>query len=427
MTICIIPATGATYDTKIVRDLSNSLGQIGVDAIHCNAPINDDFLSELAQSRNIDTYIRVNRFPPHPDLRRKNFRHISWFQDVFPSTNMKGIIFQRDDRVITLGDPNVLGLKVPNQVLSGHMPQYINPEDYVAYVDKAENMIFDFNLVGYIPRVIWQHPHYTDVKMKPKSAFRLLLISYLNILIKSICYGDFKKIDRRKAQRAITNLSNLIHPKKNTKVQSIEEKLFSAAFHSHDIVAGNLEIESFRRQILSQLDPNIDLSTETLDFLVRELPRYFDRVFICQKIKEVSHNLVLAGENWALYEPFSPFSVGKVNFRQTLDIFSKSKVTLQNNNHGIGIQSRTLSCMAAGGFILCHTSPRDKMQGGLRSIFQPDYHYGVFERTTICEVARYWCENSDERRKIAKRSQKYVLNNMTWKQGAKHLKKICEL
>ena len=89
-------------------------------------------------------------------------------------------------------------------------------------------------------------------------------------------------------------------------------------------------------------------------------------------------------------------------------------LNLQNNNHGIGIHTRTLNCMAAGGFLFTHDSERDFKPGGMRTVFEPHTHYGIFKVADIQEQAQYWISNDSKRMSVIKEAQKMVISECRW-------------
>ena len=112
---------------------------------------------------------------------------------------------------------------------------------------------------------------------------------------------------------------------------------------------------------------------------------------------------------------------------ESFNIFGNSKLTLQNNNHGIGMHSRTLSAMAVGGFIFTHTSPRDELPGGMKTAFEPGVHYGSFDLENMTEETQRWLSSDKERDEIAERARQYVLSEMHWGNGAAHLAEMIDL
>ena len=123
MTICLIPASSRSYDLKIMKDFASSLSQLGRRALHFTKQLSDNKLDKFALNNSISVFVCINAFPPE-GIRLSGFKHISWFQDVFPSTNIQEHHFKDGDLVVTLGSKTTLGLKTPEKFYAGSMISY---------------------------------------------------------------------------------------------------------------------------------------------------------------------------------------------------------------------------------------------------------------------------------------------------------------
>jgi glycosyltransferase involved in cell wall biosynthesis len=102
-------------------------------------------------------------------------------------------------------------------------------------------------------------------------------------------------------------------------------------------------------------------------------------------------------------------------------VFSRSRLNLANNTHGLGLHSRTLECMAVGGFIFTHASAADDKPGGMHTTFTPDVHYGVYTPDTIAETARRWLRDEARREKAAAEARAIVRQSHTWRRRAEQI------
>jgi hypothetical protein len=428
MTICLIPASSRPYDVKIMKDFASGLNQLGRKALHLTKQLPDNKLDKFALNNSISVFVRINAFPPE-GIRLSGFKHISWFQDVFPSTNLQEHHFKDGDLVVTLGSKTTLGLKIPEKFYAGSMVPYIDPYEFEHSIVPCSPK-YDFNLVGFIPRIFLPHPIYSDVSPANFSSIILpLLGSYYSVLVSKLKQKDISFLSRKRLSKEVAKIktiSKLVGKDKSNKIDIEEKELLDACYKHHSLVSGMLKIEEFEKNIRSEIPRQLN-NDAMFDFFVRETPRYFDRVFICKELLNISNNLIIAGENWKYIDAFRNYAIGHISFEHSLDLFRSSKITLINNNHGIGLQPRTLACMASGGFIFSHSSARGREHGGLRSIFEPNLHFGEFNADNIQQEARFWLENNEKRIKVAAEGRKKVLSDMTWNIGAKHFIKQCQL
>ena len=73
------------------------------------------------------------------DKRVNNFRHISWFQDVFVSTKCVECEFNAETFYLCSGHKDVLGLDVKDKFYAGAFNLYVNPNDFDKYSNHTVN------------------------------------------------------------------------------------------------------------------------------------------------------------------------------------------------------------------------------------------------------------------------------------------------
>jgi len=429
MRICLVAASSRPYDIKIVRDFSAALQEIGYNSIWLSSPLSDKKLDAFAIHNSISIFVRINRLPPAEE-RKSKYKHISWFQDVFPTTNANIANLQDGDLAVTLGAN--LGLKIPDKFYAGSMTTYVNPEEFKLLPTKNDHT-YDFNLIGFIPRILKQHPQYSDVFVEPLNIIKIKLLTYLSHAAKKLAKGEIY-LPKKEGILSLLNFKNFLSichdeqlPLNKEKYSDFEGYLMRLSNKHHELVRGTLNIQEFEKKIRDDVETDELFNDDLIDFIVREMPRYLDRVFIARELLQVSKNFVIAGQNWKNYGLFKNNAIGEIGYPKSLELFRNSKITLQNNNHGLGIHSRTLSCMATGGFVFSHSSPRDYDAGGLKTAFEPGVHYGEFTEANIKSEANRWLQDDIRRLKVAENAKKKVLNEFTWKQGAIHFAKCCQL
>ena len=79
------------------------------------------------------------------------------------------------------------------------------------------------------------------------------------------------------------------------------------------------------------------------------------------------------------------------------EVFRKTKINLGNNSHGFGMHSRTLECIANGGFYMIHPSLGDEKPGGIKTEFTLGEHYGEYRPETLAQDLLHYLKSPDKR------------------------------
>ena len=159
-----------------------------------------------------------------------------------------------------------------------------------------------------------------------------------------------------------------------------------------------------------------------INHLAREYPRLLDRVALIDAALGVSRSLELYGPGWDSHEALRPYHKGTVNDPYALlSIFRKSRINLANNTHGLGLHSRTLECMAVGGFIFMHRSPHDDKPGGMLTAFELGVHYGAYTPETFREEAKRWLRDEPGRAKVGAQAAAVIREKHLWRHRAEQI------
>lgn len=166
----------------------------------------------------------------------------------------------------------------------------------------------------------------------------------------------------------------------------------------------------------------LTLQERVLSYFTREYPRFLDRQRLIDLTLKVSDSLELYGPGWQTHPAYAPYAKGFITDQTgLLEVYSRSRINLANNTHGLGLHSRTLECMAIGGFIFTHSSPNDEKPGGLLTSFTPDQHFGIFSPENFRERAKYWLDHEKERKEAGKLAQGIVKKSHCWHHRAQQI------
>lgn len=418
--IALAPNLPTAYDRKMIADLSDALELRGATTTCFKEPMNDQSIDDTVEQTGCDVVFRINRYPPNEKYRRLQFKHISWFQDVFPSTANGHRSFEEGDLTFTLGTRETLGLVIQDQFYAGPLDLGINPEDYQNLrSDYPTCHELDMSLIGFIPALQSLPPEFPNQRLfesakRPGNVLQnnknifLMVRKAVNALLKF----EFNKFNKLNTLRFIDNLlPDRIGNFSNAKV---ERQILEYVIEHYVPLKGSLNIQELLEGLSSNFDLNKNGMLKFADFGCRELPRFIDRYLLVALAMEVTDQLGLYGNNWNHYKLFRPHARGICSAAESINIYRRTRLNLQNNNHGIGLHPRTLQSMAAGGLIFTHSSKRDILPGGIKTVFDAGVHYADYEPENFHEKSREWLRDTDRRRRVVEEAQKLVLSNCTW-------------
>ncbi len=160
----------------------------------------------------------------------------------------------------------------------------------------------------------------------------------------------------------------------------------------------------------------------SINYFTREYPRQLDRVVLIEKIIEISNSLELYGPGWTMHPSFRPYAKGVIDTQEELlDVYCRSRINLANNTHGLGLHSRTLECMAVGGFIFTHESPHDNKPGGMLTSFEPSVHFGVFTPENLIDEASRWLKDEKRRTQAGILASAIIRQRHCWHHRAQQI------
>jgi hypothetical protein len=440
MIFLIVPNFALPYDQRMVNGLASGFRELGHDAVALGSPVPADTLVKLAGAIRADVVLQVNRFRPHDPPLSPNVRHIAWFQDVFPDTSDGMRAAEREgDIVYALGDPQVLGLKADIPCFVGSLVTGVDPAVMVVKSNSSVPMT-DFSLCGYIPPPLVLYPNiksdlvwylndlFDRMAIVGESRsfrhfrFRLLrrylsrdyLPYALSISLREITTALYRPL---RGELDIDALSDALRIAARPYIKFRAQK---PARHEHWSQRGRLGrlLAPYR---VSGADRRTAVESH-INMLAREYPRLLDRVALIEAVFEVSRSLALYGPGWDKHNQFRVYHRGIVNDPYALlAIFQRSRINLANNTHGLGLHSRTLECMAVGGFIFMHRSPHDKKPGGMLTSFEPDVHYGVYTPETFREQAMRWLRDEPGRTKAGGQAAVVIREKHLWRHRAQQI------
>lgn len=452
--ILITPNVASPYDQRMVRGLADGFNRIGHFAGAMPTPLSAEELRKLCQSMAIDTVIQVNRTRDLAVPLPTGVRHVAWFQDVFPET-LSGFAesFQGDDILYALGDAAVLGLVtlIPCRVgslftgvdeatlnfprrglvqdidmsLCGALPPPVAlapslQTDLLWYIDK---LIERVPCVGR-SRVIWAVRRMLFNKYVPVD-----YVPYAALLaIVQVVEGFYRplrgELDIHMLAEATGELSKTfsnvpMEPPGKARAEESDMlsrllKPYAARFNGR----GDFKARVFRflaKEGAYFASDGLSPLARVTSYFSQSYPRIMDRKLLIQLASRVTDSLELYGSGLSLHDFTRPYYKGVIeNIGELLRVYCRSKINLGNNTHGLGIHSRTLECMAVGGFIFMHDSPHDTKAGGMLTEFEPDVHYGRYTVESFHDEATRWLKDSERRMRVGMEAAERIRQRHCW-------------
>ena len=442
MKILITPNYPSPYDRRMVNGLAAGFHVIGHQALALPAPISAVDLEKQCRELSIDVVIQVNR-TRHPEVSLPSkVRYISWFQDVFPET-MNGFAerFRDSDILYALGDAGVLGLGAQLPCYVGSLVSGVD-QSVIDYPQGATSDCVDFSLCGFIPTppLISTRSMRKDIldltRLNPllgarraAAIMRRIILGYYlrphmqNTVLMAMMdtvRGNYRPL---RGELDIHELTRAIREATAAYGSGPEDGVLSRIkrYARHLAVGGRGKADRTHHDPIPEFR-TLTPFEKTLNYFVREYPRLLDRETLINSALQVSGSLELFGLGWNLHPEFRHHARGIIDTQEELlDVYRRSRINLANNTHGLGLHSRTLECMAVGGFVFTHESPHDNKPGGMLTSFEPGVHYGVFTPENLHEEAHRWLADEAGRRRVGQQAAAIVRERHRWHHRAQQI------
>ena len=433
----------------MVNGLAAGFHVIGHQALALPAPISAVELEKQCRELSMDVVFQVNR-TRHPEVvLPPKVRYISWFQDVFPETTKcfaEGL--HDSDILYALGDAEVLGLDAQLPCYVGSLVSGVD-ETVIDYSKGITSDPIDFSLCGFIPSppllasrslrkdtldLIRLNP-WLGARRAAAIMRRVLLGYYLVphlqnaalITMMDTVRDNYRplrgELDIHKLTRAMRDATAIYEGMSlgdgQYQVGGILTELKNYAW----LLVGRRRLKSNR----THHDPIPEFRTlspfeKSINYFAREYPRLLDREALINGVLQVSNSLELYGPGWDTHPAFNQYTKGVIDTQEgLLDVYRRSRINLANNTHGLGLHSRTLECMAVGGFIFTHESPHDNKPGGMLTSFEPGVHYGVFTPENLHEEAHRWLADEAGRKRVGQQAAAIVRERHRWHHRARQI------
>jgi len=413
MKILLIPNFSSQVDLKILKNLAKALSDRGHSCEvslfplcqNKNFPADGNSISqrfkkterEIYKNLNIDVLLEINRF--RSNYLNKKIIHINWVQDLPFSEKSKLSKTYPKSIIYTYGSPEFFGFTKTNFVgVHSLLSAYAENEN-----NESDLRKYDLNLLGYMSP-LWEIAREDD-GYYPKSFSSnerdpLLLLAFKEIIQKP------RTLFSLLCQDLPLNYSRFFATYEF-------EKLLKKIKEIYEPLSGFLDYQTKPENLGG-------FQKKLWNYLFVEYPRYKDRLILFNKIKELPSNIskIVAGPNWKKYYPEFHY-VGE--YKDEVQIFEKSKITVHNNTHGLGLHPRIFECVACGSFPIMHGTPHRKEYGSLEEALEPGRHFALYTKDNFQEVVQYWIKNDEKRKKGVQEAQAIFSENHSWDKRASQI------
>lgn len=459
--ILITPNVACPYDQRMVKELAEGFNSIGHYGAGSPVPLSPIELVNLCESMSIDVVLQINRTRDPAVPLPSHIRHIAWFQDVYPETlNGFAESFHDTDILYSLGDPDVLGLnaKIPcyaSSLFTGVAKTTLN------FNQNTERNTIDFSLCGGLPHPVALHPSikldmlwYVDMLIKHMP---LLGRSRAVRLIRKVLFSKRLPVDyvpystllaiARVVETFYRPLRGELDIHELADAMLLQTTLFEDAFPENPVSSsasspgklsrllkpyaskfhGRADVKARLVRYLAGestffQESGISPTQKAISFFSQSYPRIMDRMALVAAASSVSKSLELYGPGLNSHKFARPYFKGVIDDQEELlKVYSRTKINLSNNTHGLGLHSRTLECMAVGGFLFMHESPHDNKPGGMLTSFEPGVHYGSYTPENFAEEATRWLKDDNGRMQVGMRAKAVIREKHCWHHRAQQV------
>lgn len=438
MRFLITPNYALPYDQRMVQGLAAGLREVGQKAHALDGPIDPRAAAEACRTHGADVLLQVNRFRPTEPPLPPGVRHVAWFQDIFPETVGRELVSgtRPTDIVYALGDPAVLGFNVPLPCYVGSLATGVDEKTLRATPEPMQDAV-DLSLCGFIPPpVILARGLRLDMLAALDALqARVPLVGRTNAfwLGRRLLFRRHVPVDHV-SYDVLVSFKKIVEDLYQPLRGNLDIHALSAAMRRHAQLpehrsapvaspgAGGGRARRTMRMLLGASPDRATATERAISYFARDYPRLLDRAALVNGAMSVSKSLELYGPGWERHEAFRPYWRGVIESPEVLlSVYRKSRINLANNTHGVGLHSRTLECMAVGGFIFTHASPHDAKPGGMLTCFEPGVHYGMYTPDTLQEETRRWLRDEARRVSAGARAAEVVRAKHLWRHRAEQV------
>jgi len=446
------PLVNSSYDIYMAQSLQKAFISNGIDAVHLKGRLAPSLLSRMCHEFGINVLFQFNSLRNEYIELPKFTRHVSWFQDISPSTRMylkyakKNGFIRPGDIIFYLGQPEDF---TNFDCLTDNLDIGVNRQ-LAMFSSKLINHDIDLSIAGYIPEPlnIVLNPTVeglNNISLKISSIPIIgsgisRLFRYINRkrlpfeFVSGVILDKFCKILNDKYTPLTGTLDDKALCASLLDMMTFQEKRYYSIRpmnkflnQEYSPMYSAIPKRSIYKSLLGEhllnhiAIRNFSALEQSLDYFTMHYPRLMDRVLLAKLMLDVSSNIKFYGHNWDKHPLTKKYSEGYKSGPRLYDVYCRSKINVANNPHGVGMHSRNLECMALGQFLYLHESARDPFPGGIRSYFEPGVHYGSYTPDNFVEEARRWLKNTRERSRAAENARAAVFASHTWDHRVKQI------
>jgi hypothetical protein len=385
--ILVVPNSGINYYFQHMVSLAKAFYEIGADVGIISSDSDDYF---KIQQYAPDVVIEINKTRNQNSVPLpKSIAHIAWIQDprcidadVVGLPHYMDPNFGGSDIIYTLSYPYNLGLSSEKSIGSYWDILHTGVDLEIFRPGGGKNYLRDISFCGYLPYLFTEQ--FTN--------------------------------------RPVLSLNN-----KAMTIGDISSQLFGNSGFSN----GEIPLPEIHRLITLTVNKFFDINVDTKR-LMRLIPQpymqYFDTNIPRTTERIVMFDVACKFSSFEIFGPESCKSWPKYNSRYNrmlhwqsdlCDVYRTSKIVLHNG--AIGMHSRVLECMGAGGVIFVHESKEILLHRDIYENFIPGEHFVPFHMGNLEELMKCYLTQNEKLSVIGEKASLEIRKAHTWKHRAEKI------
>jgi hypothetical protein len=440
----LVPNTTAAYDYRMMSNLGIALSRYGHQFV-ISLPTESEYISTYFSYRP-DIILAVNKARPIDGRLKRDVIYLSWFQDVYPETS-DNLYFESNDKCYLLGTAEQLGLDY-GRIGVPVLPFYtgISPDS----PPKKTGNLCDFSLCGGLPIDI-DPPELCQPEARfLKSSLASVLYSKIFVAMSGRNFLGINYDNRiiRECKELVesnyiplTGTLDINHIydrlidmlRNNGKIATQADRIILQLLHLlPDFIlrrfAKTEHVAKLRALLNAEQKSDVFSEKSLASWMAQSYPRILDRRILISYAERISQNIRVYGNNMDTHNFSVPYYSGILLTDDSLaNVYANSSINLGNNTHGLGLHSRNLGVMAAGGYLLHHRSLK-RYPGSLELEFEEGRHYDAYSSPDeFEEISSAALACPAKRLKIGNQARDFVMSKHTWDDRARQILKDLEI
>ena len=206
------------------------------------------------------------------------------------------------------------------------------------------------------------------------------------------------------------------------------KKVTNIIDQNYKALEGHLNINKLQKKVYLKYFFITKINTLYLyvNNIIRDYPRFLDRIELIEKLNMCKYKIIVAGKNWENYIDSKKKNIellGEIDSNKVLDIYRQSKVTISSNCHGLGLHSRVLEAGISKSLVMMNKSDPN-ISGNMSCEFKPGIHFIEYSKESFSKKLQMILNDNKLREQITNNMFEEIKSKHLWSHRAKQLNSI---